>query len=376
MNASADRQNWIAHATRIATPMLTAIASERLRELMPVESLPGNEAARKIVTHLEGVARLLAGISPWLATGESPELAKMAQRTIVVGTDPASRDFLNFTESSQPLVDAAFLAHAILRAPDLLWAPLDAKAKKNLIAAMKSTRAIMPGICNWLLFSAAVEAFLAMAGEQWDVLRVDYAIRQHEQWYKGDSIYGDGPRFHFDYYNSYVIHPMLLDVLAEVSKHRGNWNDLQTMMLVRAQRYAVIQERMIAPDGSFPTIGRSLAYRAGAFQLLAQLALQKRLPAELSPAQVRAALSAVISRTLDAPGTFDKAGWLRIGLAGHQPSIGERYISTGSLYLCSVAFLPLGLPSSDPFWSSPAEQFTGQKVWGGQDLQADHALHD
>ena len=44
-------------------------------------------------------------------------------------------------------------------------------------------------------------------------MRVDYALRQHDQWYKGDGIYGDGPQFHWDYYNSFVIHPMLLDVL-------------------------------------------------------------------------------------------------------------------------------------------------------------------
>ena len=45
--------------------------------------------------------------------------------------------------------------------------------------------------------------------------------------------------------------------------------------------------------------------------------------------------------------------WLAIS-----PGIGERYISTGSLYLCAAAFLPLGLPPSDPFWASPPEPFT------------------
>ncbi len=26
-------------------------------------------------------------------------------------------------------------------------------------------------------------------------MRIDYAVRQHEQWYKGDGTYGDGPDF-------------------------------------------------------------------------------------------------------------------------------------------------------------------------------------
>ena len=45
----------------------------------------------------------------------------------------------------------------------------------------------------------------------------------------------------------------------------------------------------------------------------------------------------MIRRTLEAPDTFDKEGWLQIGFCGHQPGVGETYISTGSLYLCSVA---------------------------------------
>jgi hypothetical protein len=77
---------------------------------------------------------------------------------------------------------------------------------------------------------------------------------------------------------------------------------------------------------------------------------------------------------MDAPGTFDAKGWLQIGLCGHQPSIGETYISTGSLYLCSEAFLPLGLPADDPFWLAPTEDWTAKKIWSGQDVKVDHAI--
>jgi len=213
-------------------------------------------------------------------------------------------------------------------------------------------------------------------GEEPDRLRIDYAIRQHEQWYKGDGVYGDGPEFHWDYYNSYVIQPMLVDILLRVSGTYGEEGErMRDRVLLRAQRFAAIQEALIAPDGTFPAIGRSIAYRCGAFQHLAQMALMKRLPESLSPAQVRCALQAVIRRSLEAPGTFDENGWLRIGLCGHQPSLGERYISTGSLYLCTTAFLPLGLPEDDPFWSDPDEAWSSQKIWSGQDAPADHALH-
>ena len=67
-------------------------------------------------------------------------------------------------------------------------------------------------------------------------------------------------------------------------------------------------------------------------------------------------------------------GWLRIGFCGHQPGVGETYISTGSLYLCSVGLLPLGLPAADEFWSAPPQPWTSARAWGGQAFPIDHAL--
>jgi hypothetical protein len=356
---------------------------------MPVESCNEHAQARARVTHLEALGRTMAGLAPWLEL-DSPadpkeaalqaELRKLARAAISQALDPDSPDRLNFTEGGQPLVDAAFLAHALLRAPRALFDPLPETTRSRLIAALRATRVIRPGFNNWLLFSAMIEAALFRFTGETDLMRVEYAVRQHEQWYKGDGAYGDGPEFHWDYYNSFVIQPMLIDVLDTIAQsvdvfHRAEaWKTIQPAMLRRARRYAVVLERMIAPDGTFPPIGRSLAYRCGAFQHLAQMSLRRELPEGLSPASVRCALDAVIRRTLDVPGTFDDAGWLRIGLSGPQPGLGESYISTGSLYLCTTAFLPLGLPADDPFWSTADEPWTSVRIWRGDDLPADHAL--
>jgi hypothetical protein len=378
--APGDRDRWVVLARRLADPVLTNLANETLKARMPVEQAAG--AARESVTHLEALGRLIAGIAPWLELGtdETAEgalrgrYADLARRAIDRAVDPASGDFLNFKTGGQPLVDAAFLAQGTLRAPRALREALDDRTRRNLVAALESTRAILPGASNWLLFSATVEAALAKLGATWDRMRVDYALRQHDQWYKGDGAYGDGAEFHWDYYNSFVIHPMLIDVLDACGALVPAWKDLTARVQRRARRYAAVQERLIAPDGSFPAVGRSLAYRCGAFHLLAQAALHHRLPDEVSPAQVRGALTAVIGRTMDAAGTFDGDGWLRIGLCGHQPAVGERYISTGSLYLCSVALLPLGLPPADAFWSAPPQPWTSVRVWSGQAFPIDHAL--
>ena len=364
LDGRGDRAYWISILRRLAEPVLTRLSR------MPVEQARG--ANREPVTRLEALGRLVAGVAPWLELGED-DLAAHARTAIAAAVDPASPGALNFTRDRQPLVDAAFLAQGILRAPHALRDRFEPAARRHLIAALESTRTITPGFNNWLLFSATVEACLKGLGASWDRTRVDYALRQHEQWYKGDGAYGDGPDFHWDYYNSFVIHPMLVDVLDACGDDSPAWREIAGRERERAKRYAAVQERMIAPDGSFPAVGRSIAYRCGAFHLLAQAALRHALPDGVSPAQVRGALTSVIRRTLDAPGTFDADGWLRIGLCGHQPEIGETYISTGSLYLCSVALLPLGLPASDEFWTAPPQPWTSVKAWSGQPFPIDHA---
>ncbi len=375
------RALWCTLATRLADPVLTALSQRRLKATMPIESAP-RVKDRPDYTHLEALGRLLAGLAPWLelpadATPEGTErarLAALARSAIDAATDPASPDFLNFSKGRQPLVDAAFLAQAMLRAPNELWKKLDPRVQQNVIAALKSSRPIPAGENNWKLFATTVEIFLHRAGAGRDDARLFEGITKHAAWYVGDGMYGDGPDFHWDYYNAFVIQPMLVEALDVVGEETPELKTFSDKSRERLTRFAAIQERLIAPDGTYPVIGRSVAYRCGAFQGLALAALRHALPADVSPAQTCVALTAVIRRTLEAPGTFDAAGWLRIGVSGSQPGLGETYISTGSLYLCSVAFPPLGLPASDPFWSAPAAKTTWEKIWSGEDLPVDHAL--
>jgi hypothetical protein len=376
------RSDWVSRLTRLASPVFNALSQRKLKATMPVEAPHGNQSERAQYTHLEALGRLLTGIAPWLETGASDtqenelrsQYAELARQSIAAAVDPASPDFMNFNRGSQPLVDAAFLALALLRSPNQLWRRLVTPVKSNVLNALRSSRVIRPSFSNWLLFSATIEAFFAFAGEWWDPMRVDYALRQTNEWYKGDGVYADGPEYHWDYYNSFVIHPMLLAISEAVAPHSDAWRSLEPLFQERAVRYAAIQCRLIAPDGSYPLVGRSLTYRCGAFHLLADIALRRQLPAPATPGSTRAALSAVIRRTLDATDTFDQAGWLRVGVCGHQPSVGEPYISTGSLYLASAAFLPLGLPASDLFWTTAAESWIGKQAWSGRDIPSDHAI--
>jgi hypothetical protein len=367
---------------KITRPVLQALTERRLKATMPVEGKGDERFNRTHFAHLEALGRTLSGIAPWLECPlddgaektQQQTFAELCRQALDAATDPSSPDYVNFAYSYQPIVDAAFLSHAILRAPVELWEKLDCRVQDNLAAGLQATRTRKPHFNNWLLFSAMIETALSRMGRNWDRMRVDYALKAHEQWYLGDGCYGDGPEFHWDYYNSFVIQPMLVDILLTVGQKEEEWSRLIPDVLARAQRYAEIQERLISPEGAFPPLGRSLAYRCGAFQHLAQMTLQHRLPESLTPAQVRCALTAMIRRIMTIPGTFDEQGWLRVGFCGSQPEIGERYISTGSLYLCATAFLPLGLPVNDAFWRDAARDWTARQIWAGQPAQADHAL--
>ncbi len=375
------RSRWLDTMLTMATPILTALAEDYLRDVLPIESKSPRED-RAQYTYLEAFGRTMVGLAPWLElpglTGEEgrkqAEYRALCRRALHNAVTPGSRDVMNFASGMQPIVDAAFLAHAILRAPEQLWHTLPEEDKRNLVARMKETRTRTPYVCNWLLFSAMIEAFLYMAGEKdWDPMRIDYAVRKHFDWYLGDGFFGDGPDFHMDFYNSYVIQPMLIDVLKTVGRENPDWQRFLPRAEKYGARYAQFLENLIAPDGSYPVLGRSSAYRFGCFQMLAQAALVHLPETELHPAQVRCGLTAVIDRVM-AFDNYDKDGFLRVGVCGSQPDMGEGYISTGSLYLAMAVFLPLGLPAEDPFWADPDEMWTQAKMWSGLPMQAGHAI--
>lgn len=339
-----------------------------------------NKAQRIQVQYLEVLGRVLSGIAPWLQLEDGDAAEKdlrqqyrnMVLKGLANALDSNKKDFMRFDLAGQQLVDASFLSFAFVRAP-WLWENLGKQEKDRLVSSIKTTRKFKPGFSNWLLFSAMNEAFLCKYGFQWDPMRVDYAMQQLEQWYVGDGLYSDGPVFAFDYYNSFVIHPYLAAITETVNKKTNGYNALSEKIKKRNERFAVIQERMINTDGTYPATGRSLIYRGAAFHHLADMAWRKALPKQLTAAQVRCALTAVIKKTLESPSTY-KNGWLSLGVYGQQPAIADTYNNQGSPYLSTSIFLPLGLPSTDPFWANLPEKWSAQKIWSGEDFPNDHGV--
>lgn len=409
-----DREVWVDIMYQMAEPVMRNMAEGRLQQVMDtvggsknLELSPTWDNRDKKVAYMEAFGRLLAGLAPWLnlPDDDTPESAKRKQlrewtrKAIINAVDPKSPDRLGWENGGQTLVDGAYVVEGLYRGYDSLWVPLPQATKDLYIKEIQALRRYDPPYTNWLLFVAMEESFLMYVGAPYDAYRIKMGLAKVEEWYIGDGIYSDGPSFAFDYYNSYVIQPMYTECLEMIAakrpndtylifsktneKTRGAKNRLQEVRK-RMQKWAVILERLISPEGTFPVVGRSIPYRMAVFQPLAQLAWRKQLPQELHDGQVRAAITAVANRMfygqLENPEqnakalskNYNEGGFLTIGFVGPHPNVADWYTNNGSLYMTSLAFLPLGLPETDSFWTAPAEKWTSKKAWEGDDFPKDH----
>ncbi len=384
----ADRTYWADLAYRLAAPILSNMAEGNLQKNMIVEVSPSWDGRDKKVTYMEAFGRLMAGIAPWLSLpdddtaegAQRKQLREWALKSYANAVDPNSPDYLLWRGHGQALVDAAYVAESLIRGFDALWKPLDDVTKQRYIEEFTQLRRVDPPYTNWLLFSSTIESFLAKIGAPCDEYRVNSAIRKVEEWYTGDGWYADGSSFAFDYYSSYVFHPMYLETL-QCMKESGRYTRIHyskyfDRALKRTQKFSIVLERFISPEGTFPVFGRSIPYRMATMQPLALMAWYGKLPQGLTNGQVRSALTAVMHRMFDGQENFNEGGYLTIGFCGRQPNVADWYTNNGSLYMTSLAFMPLGLPATHPFWSDAPQEWTSKKAWGGKPFPKDHHWGD
>lgn len=377
------RDYWLKCMLKIAEPVLKNCADGLLHANMPLIS--SNIAKAKKYAHLEALGRTILGISPWLESEghaspkeeQQKELYRdWARRSIANAVNPNSPDFMNWDEGDQPLVDAAFLCLGILQAKKQLWGNLDDNAKQNFRLAIKRTRKIAPWRSNWILFSAMIEVFLLETFGEDECVKsvIDYGISTFEEWYVGDGFYKDGDNFHFDYYESIVIHPFLLEIVR-----RTPWITDKYKYMERALRYCKILLSMIGDNGCYPLIGRSLCYRGGVLHILSKMAAVDGFDTavegniNIDKKAVRTSLTNVLNRIMSGD-IFDKAGWLKIGVVKEQLNLAEEYINTGSLYMFMSMFMVTAIDAENDFWQGEKTYDYSSKLWDGDNIKYDVAL--
>jgi len=376
-----DRIFWVSTLQKIAFPVLNNLAKSSLRKNMPFES--NNPSSRKFA-YFEAFARVFNGISSWLELGPDAseegrireKYINMTLKAISNSVNPNNNDYIFVVEPKQSLVDVAIFAQGLLRAKNQIWLNLPMDVQARIIRELKNTRVIAPFENHWLLFTAMIEAALLEFTGECDKERLTYGVHKFmEAFYVGDAIYSNGTDFDFSFYNSLIIHPMLNDILAVMRKYEIREGELLDVQLMRSSRLASQLERTISPEGTYPLVGKSLAYRCGVFHLLSQAALLKILPRNISPAQVRAALTTVLRKQFNGNQNFNNDGWLIIGLNGSQNGLSEDSLNTGSLYSCCAVFLVLGLAPNDLFWTAPFAEWSSLKAWNGHQIEPDQSIN-
>lgn len=382
---------WFKLLHKIAKPVMENQAKETLVFQMPVEGKNAEAAkSRALLSPLEAFARTSLGLSGFLnADFKQYPILFEAQKQYITwfisgfekAVNPQAEGYL-FKQSSSPqtLVEVAFLTLFFQKCPQLL--PVGEALTHWEIARNQGLKH-EPYPNNWLLFSALtlLNPPNRLASEE-ELEKANAYLSQFLALYAGDGWYKDGPEFHLDYYNSFVIHPFLLAIYDKavnypaLSKIKGF-----DKIVPRAARFAVQLEKLISIDGFMPAIGRSCTYRSG---ILHHLSLVSSLPkahpiwAYLPMGFAQQANTAIWQATqafFQAKETFDSKGWLRPGMYGFQPNLCEVYISTGSLYLATSAFLPLNLINPD-FWQSGTEETSTQKLLKGLNLKNDEAYKE
>ena len=376
-----DRIFWVSTLQKISFPVLNNLARGSLKKNMPFES---KSSQGQKFSYFEAFARVFNGIAPWLELGADAsdegrvreKYINLTLKSISNAVNPNNNDFIFIVEPKQSLVDVALFAQGLLRAKNEIWLNLPMDIQARIIRELKNTRIIAPYENHWLLFTSMIEAALLEFTGECDKERLTYAISKfRDEFYMGDSIYSDGEDFESNYFNSLVIHPMLNDILAVMRKYGLRDGEFLDVQLMRSSRLSSQMERIISPEGTYPLLGKSLAYRCGVFHLLSQAALLKVLPRNISPAQVRSALTKVIQRQFSGNQNFNTEGWLICGLNASQIDLCEDDIDTGSLYACCAVFLALGLKPDDVFWSSPFQEWSSLKAWNGNQIQPDQPIN-
>jgi hypothetical protein len=143
-----DRAFWVETMTKIADPVLSNLAAGTLKKNMPYESLMDKNRA---VSYLEAFGRTMAGVAPWLELGpDDTEEGKLRAKYI----DMAVKAYKNATNPASP---------------------------------------------DYLLFASMIEAALLEYTGEYDSARLHEGLdRFLDEWYSGDSWYGDGPEFRME----------------------------------------------------------------------------------------------------------------------------------------------------------------------------------
>jgi hypothetical protein len=364
------RSLWLKQLRQLIVPVLDGFVTKTLKSVFTPQVAPDYNRPPSAV-YIELFCRTCMGTAPLFQNpcADTDDIRKLLLQSFVVVFDEA---YIDWECGDQLLVEMANLAYAFIAYP-ALWSSLTMKTQLCILEIMKKAALIKPYKNNWILFKCILEVFLWKLKLRTTLTPIFKLLDEFESFYVGDSWYKDGPTFHMDYYNSFVILPFLVLIYDEIRSAHTSYQIRYTTAVRRLQRHAEYLERLIGVDGTFPLFGRSIIYRTAVFHTLA-FCVRIGLSDSLRYGQVRRALGRVHERMWSAP-NFDSGGFLHLGFQGQQLSLANPYSNNGSCYFTCLSFSPLGLPETHPFWTSAEQPYTQECAWVQLgDIKKDNAV--
>lgn len=194
---------------------------------------------------------------------------------------------------------------------------------------------------------------LAKNGANWNKELVKSDIKQLNTFYRGDGWSNDGPEHYrqMDYYSgSFAIQYLQLlyaKLAADIDPEQA------AEYKERARLYAQDFVHYFDPEGRAITFGRSLTYRWAMVAFWGSLAFADvELPAPLSWGVVKGIWLRNLRWWTTQTDIFQSNGMLTVGYSYPNTYLAENYNSPQSPYWCMLAFAPLAVPASHPFWSA------------------------
>ncbi|KAF1958911.1 hypothetical protein CC80DRAFT_22082 [Byssothecium circinans] len=315
---------------------------------------------------VEGFARPLWGLAPLLAGGSKYAGTSRFVAGLVAGTDPSSDEFWGYMEDTdQRMVEACPIGYTLAIAHEDFWDPLEEQQKKNIETWLGSMNDKDMPNTNWLWFRVFANLGLAKNGAKWseDVLKAD--IKQLNTFYRGDGWSNDGPEGYrqMDYYSGSFAIQYLQLLYAKLAGDRDPTQAEEYKK--RARLYALDFVHYFDPEGRAITFGRSLTYRWAMVAFWGSVVFADvELPEPLSWGVVKGIWLRNLRWWTKQQDIFQPNGMLSIGYSYPNTYLAENYNSPGSPYWCMLAFAPLAMPESHPFWSSKEEAhpFAEQRV--------------
>ncbi|WP_313825096.1 DUF2264 domain-containing protein [Leclercia sp.] len=297
------------------------------------------------VAQMEGLSRVLWGLFPLLAAGDSTPFSDKYIAAIKQGTDPQSAGYWGEAGPyDQRLVEMAAYGLGLALLQDKLTERFSERELMNLHAWLNQiTDATMPD-SNWNYFAIMVQLGFKRAGLPYDQQAIDRRFAMMDAYYLGEGWYSDGPGRPKDYYISMAFHFYGL-IYATLSGDEARAKVLRQRSRLFAEDFIY----MSAADGASVPFGRSLTYRFAMVAFWSAVAFSGL--EVFTPGIVKGIVLRHLRWWHQQPIT-DRDGILTLGFAYPNLAMCEDYNSPGSPYWALKTYLILALPESHPFWQA------------------------